>query len=208
MECPACGSSMRDDQRICLACGELVKRRVAADDRLQAVPAGVPAWIAFDATVATPSGAYLGASRLQRIFAALIDGAILSAVSFAIVALIGGEVVSTNDEGLVSEFDWMRIALLTAVGAAYSVVFPLTSWRGTPGKKVLGLEILSMDNEPLTFLQSFGRWLAFQVCFCVVLPLVAFIAVFGIIAVPIAFLFLMGDGRSPWDAMAGTRVVS
>jgi hypothetical protein len=33
------------------------------------------------------------------------------------------------------------------------------------------------------------------------------VALFGIVAVPIAILVLCGDGRSPWDRMAGTMVV-
>ena len=33
------------------------------------------------------------------------------------------------------------------------------------------------------------------------------VALIGCVAVPVAFLILMGNGRSPWDAMAGTKVV-
>ena len=42
MDCSGCGSAMRDDARVCLSCGEVVRRKIAPADRLQAVPAGVP----------------------------------------------------------------------------------------------------------------------------------------------------------------------
>jgi uncharacterized RDD family membrane protein YckC len=89
---------------------------------------------------------------------------------------------------------------------AYHVVFPVTRWQGTPGKKLLGLRITGLDGERINICQSFMRHLGFSVFWWLMVPLMLFIGVL-VLAVPIAALWLMGDGRSPWDSMAGTRVV-
>lgn len=205
MDCSGCGSAMRDDARVCLSCGEVVRRKIAPADRLQAVPAGVPHWIALDPPREAET-LYYGASRLQRLLAALVDGLILGAVGLLLSILMGGLGATLNDDGTVT-FQWARLVVPLLVGAAYFMVFPVTSWQGTPGKKFIGLRIVTLEHEPITLLQSVGRWGAMQVCFGIVFPLAAMVALIGCVAVPVAFLILMGNGRSPWDAMAGTKVV-
>ena len=205
MECGECGSSIRDEARVCLSCGEIVRRRVMAADRLQAVPAGVPHWIAFDDPRGAEVGFY-GASRVQRILAGLIDALILGAIAFALSLVVGREAATLNSDGTVN-FDWVRIVPFVAIGAIYHIAFPASAWQATPGKKFIGLRVTTLEHERLTLVQAIGRWAALQVCFCIVFPLAAMVAVLGCIAVPLAFLILMGDGRSPWDAMAGTQVV-
>lgn len=205
MECSACGSSMRNEARVCLACGEIVRKKVAASDRLTAVPAGVPHWIAFDAPPAGQALFY-PASRIQRTFAVLVDVVILGLVGYLFGAATGGEPARLNANGTVSYDLWLLIPLL-AFNALYAIVFPATAWQGTPGKKLIGLRIVTPEHEQISIFQSTARWGCQLVCFGVVFPLAAMVALVGCIAVPIAFLILMGNGRSPWDAMAGTQVV-
>ena len=105
---------------------------------------------------------------------------------------------------------WIILAVagaFVALGAIYHIAFPASAWQATPGKKFIGLRVTTLEHERLTLVQAMGRWAALQVCFCIVFPLAAMVAVLGCIAVPLAFLILMGDGRSPWDAMVGTQVV-
>ncbi|MBK8559651.1 RDD family protein [Candidatus Amarobacter glycogenicus] len=133
MECGECGSSIRDEARVCLSCGEIVRRRVAAADRLQAIPAGVPHWIAFDDPRGAEVGFY-GASRVQRILAGLIDALILGAIAFALSFVVGREAATLNSDGTVT-FDCARIVPFVALGAIYHIAFPASAWQATPGKK-------------------------------------------------------------------------
>ena len=209
MECPACGSAMRDEQRICLECGEMVKKRVAPADRIQAVPAGVPSWIAFDPKAQPRID--LPASRLSRVIAAIVDGLVISVLGTIAFALFASEPNYEFDPTKGPSFSdlgipiWLLVSVLAAQ-VAYHVVFPVTRWQGTPGKKLLGLRITGLDGERINIFQSFMRHLGFSVFWWLMVPLMLFIGVL-VIAVPIAALWLMGDGRSPWDSMAGTRVV-
>ncbi|MBK9545223.1 MAG: RDD family protein [Dehalococcoidia bacterium] len=131
---------------------------------------------------------------------------ILGAIAFALSFVVGREAATLNSDGTVT-FDWVRIVPFVAIGAIYHIAFPASAWQATPGKKFIGLRVTTLEHERLTLVQAIGRWAALQVCFCIVFPLAAMVAVLGCIAVPLAFLILMGDGRSPWDAMAGTQVV-
>ena len=209
MECPSCGSGMREDQRICLECGEMVKKRVAPGDRVQAVPAGVPNWIAFDP--GAQRGVDLPASRLSRVIAAAVDGLLLSVAGTIAFALFATEPNYEFDATKGPSFSdlgipvWLLASVLVA-HVCYHVVFPVTRWQGTPGKKLLGLRITGLDGEGINIFQSFMRHLGFSVFWWICVPLMLFIGVL-VLAVPVAVLWLMGDGRSPWDSMAGTRVV-
>ena len=210
MTCPNCNAHLRDDASICLSCGEMVRRRIASSDRLQAAPAGVPAWIAFDAPPAT-EGTLFPASRVQRIVAALVDSTVLALVAAGLTLVLGEPAEVSGDIAASArpEFtlNWVPFVLLVVVSAMYHIVFPATKWRATPGKKLLGLQIVNLEHEQVTMWQSAARWFCFQVCWLIVFPLAALVALYGCIAVPVAFLILMGNGRSPWDWMAGTKVV-
>lgn len=205
MNCPACGSSLREDARICLSCGEVVRAKVAPADRLQTAPAGVPSWIAFDAPVGQQPLSY-PASRLQRIFAAAADSFVLGLATFLLATALGRSSVAVSETGEWT-VDWPFLVAVLAVNAAYMIVFPATRWQGTPGKKLLGLRIVDLEHRPISLPQSIGRWACQQTIFLVVIPLAMMVALLGCIAVPIAILILCGDGRSPWDRMAGTMVV-
>lgn len=201
---------MRDDQRICLSCGELVKQRVAASERLQVAPAGVPSWIAFEGAQGRGSAVF-PAGRIQRILAALIDAVIVGVIAYALSLVIGEAVtaegsLAANEQPEIT-VHWARLIPVAAMGALYYIVFPATRWQGTPGKRLLGLRIVTVEHLPISIFQSFARYFCMQVCWLIVFPLAAMVALFGLIAVPVAFLILMGGGRSPWDWMAGTMVV-
>ena len=204
MNCPACGSNVREDARVCLACGEVLRAKVARAERLEVAPAGVPGWAAFEPRPATHQASY-PASRLQRIMAALVDAAILAVPAFALAAVTGhGPWRGSLSGGI--EIDWLWSAILMALNAGYFIGFPASSWQGTPGKRFLGLRIVTLEGEPITLVQSVGRWASQQVVFGVFIPLAMMVALLGCIAVPVAILILCGDGRSPWDRLAGTMV--
>ena len=96
MTCPSCGSNLRDDARICLSCGEMVRAKVAPAERMQTAPAGVPSWIALDAQANGRPVSY-PASRLQRIVAAGVD-AVVIAIPLVLLGLASGQSVAAVDE--------------------------------------------------------------------------------------------------------------
>jgi uncharacterized RDD family membrane protein YckC len=196
---------MREEARVCLACGEVVRKKVAVNERLMAAPAGVPSWIALDVP-SEPEELFYPASRIQRIFAVAVDSLLLGLATFAVTRVVGSDAAEIGDGGKVT-FHWGVLIALLAVNAVYLIIFPATKWQGTPGKKLLGIRIVNLENEPISLPQSVLRWACQQVIFSVVIPLAMLVALFGFIAVPVARLILCGDGRSPWDAMAGTKVV-
>jgi len=217
MNCPACSASIPASGRICLSCGEVVRAKVPRAERLVGAPAGVPGWIGFDPRPAEPI--VYPAARLSRLFAVLVDILILGALAWSLEHLLGGPAATFHqrpDGTLEHVFHFRTLIPLAVVQAAYWIVFPATSWHGTPGKRFLGLEILTVDDESISVFQSAIRFFFQQVWLWVGLPLAVYgasnspWAIFpfiGVIAAGVAFWVLCGDGRSPWDWMAGTKVV-
>jgi len=214
MECPSCGLQVREEARACLSCGEILRKKVAPTERIQAV-AGVPTWFALD-TSRTPESVY-GAGRLERILALFIDSLIVGlAMLLLIVALGGGTLSFEVNLGGESTADWRFIPVL-ALQAAYYIIFPATRWSATPGKKLLGLRIVDMDEQPISFFQSLVRVFFQQFWLWVGIPLAlvgvshspwaGLIPCLAVIAVAVALWMLCANGRSPWDYMAGTKVV-
>ena len=212
MECSACGSKLRDEARVCLACGEVIRKKVAASDRLQVAPAGVPHWIALD--TAPRREAVLGAGRPGRGLAFLIDATLLGLLGWAVVSAFGSNMRVTADGDY--SIDWWVALPLLIVQTAYFVVFPATKWQGTPGKRLLSLRIVDMEENPITIFQSISRYVLQQVCLWVGVPLAilavsfspwAILPFMAVGAVAVALWMLCANGRSPWDWLAGTKVV-
>ena len=123
-----------------------------------------PAWVSTitsSQTVAGPAGmAY--ADVPSRIFAYIID-AIIMAVAFGILYAIFGSLFfasAVGGFGLLS-FVWFVILLLIyAAGSAIYFIYTWTKMRGSPGMRVLGLEVLNAaDGAALTQPQAIRRWL-------------------------------------------------
>ncbi len=212
MECSACGSKLRDEARVCLSCGEVIRPTVAASDRLQVAPAGVPHWVALDTS--PRRDVVLGAGRLGRGLAFLVDATILGLFGWAVVAAFGSSMRVTSDGQY--HIDWWITLPLLVVQTGYFVVFPATRWQGTPGKRLVGLQIVDMDENPITIFQSISRYVLQQVCLWVGIPITIFAVSFSpfailpfmaVGAVAVALWMLCANGRSPWDWLAGTKVV-
>ena len=99
-----------------------------------------------------------------RFLATIID----SAVAMVATALIG--VVLKVPKGVISEmifgdelflstyplYSW----ILIIVGILYFVGLPATTWRGTVGKKVLGIEIVDTNGDTISIFRSIIRNIA------------------------------------------------
>jgi uncharacterized RDD family membrane protein YckC len=205
---------MRDDQRICLQCGELVQRRVAAAERLEAVPAGVPSFFAFEGR--PPAEVTFGAGRPQRLLAFIIDALIVAGAGWVASLPFGGQAVTISDEGVVEGFEIWLFLPTFIFQCAYYILFAASAWQATPGKRVLGMKITSVDEGRITIIRSVVRFASQQVSLVVAVPLAMFVSDWSpwalvpfasLLAVPIALWILCDNGRSPWDWAAGTKVV-
>ncbi|KOO49797.1 RDD family protein [Viridibacillus arvi] len=99
-----------------------------------------------------------------RFLATIID----SAVVMVATALIG--VVLKVPKGVISEMifgDELYLStyplyswILIIVGILYFVGLPATTWRGTVGKKVLGIEIVDANGDTISIFRSIIRNIA------------------------------------------------
>lgn len=221
MTCPNCGSNMRDGARICLECGEVVRAKVAPGSAVVADRiAGVPSWIALETEKARSID--MGAGRAPRFFAYALDCIILGMVIVpAYLFLTGGSLDATvSRDGSVdlNVRAWIGAWIIQAL---YAIVLPASELQATPGKKMVGLRIVNASTgQRANIGQTTIRAVA-QALFLGGLPLVAFgmiagsavfpqLAILSLllpITIPAALIILVGGGSSPWDAVAGTRVL-
>ncbi|MGE7835825.1 RDD family protein [Viridibacillus arvi] len=99
-----------------------------------------------------------------RFLATIIDGAVVMVAT----ALIG--VVLKVPKGVISEMifgDELYLStyplyswILIIVGILYFVGLPATTWRGTVGKKVLGIEIVDTNGDTISIFRSIIRNIA------------------------------------------------
>lgn len=84
--------------------------------------------------------------------------------------------------------------MMIAVSALYNILFVISPWRATPGKRILGMEVVHRDGTPLTLMQSAARHTLSGLS---MLPL-------GLGCVTIAFT---REKTAPHDMFCATRVV-
>jgi len=92
-----------------------------------------------------------------RILASVIDGLVLSIPINIIESLFGKN-------------SWITILLVLGLWWFYIAKLLSSSWRATVGKKVLGLEVLDMEYEQLTFKEASVRSLYSFISYLFVLP--------------------------------------
>ncbi len=208
MACPNCGSNLREGARVCLECGEVVRAKVEPSARLAPESvAGVPGWIAFEGRA--PAEIQIGAGRVPRFFAYLLDSIILGLVVIPVYLAISGQSLDLvmKPDGTF-EISWPAWIAVWAIQAAYWVVLTSSKLQGTLGKKMVGLRVVAGDSfDPIPLPQSVVRFAVQLVFLGVALPLTLLVVPFAFIAVPIALAIIVGGGSSPWDSVAGTRVI-
>ena len=101
------------------------------------------------------------AGLFSRLVSSLIDGAIfLGLLKLLTVVVTDGSIVYLL--GLIV-LSWLYIATLLS-----------SSWHATIGQKLLGVSVLSVDGEPLTFRQASLRVLYFFILSPLILPLIMY----------------------------------
>lgn len=214
MECPDCGSNLSESARFCMACGTMVARFVPVTANVMP-----EAWVAAHSQKPQRqpklNDRYLGtAARVPRLIAWLIDGMIVTFAGLLYVGLLGIEIISPDDpffQGRANspQINWEPFVPLWIAQAAYYIAFPATPWMGTPGKKLFRLSITDCDGDRIGIFQSALRYFWQCVILWLIVPIAMIFVPFGIVIVPVTLLIFLAPkyDQSPWDMLAGTRVL-
>lgn len=227
--CTGCGKSLMPTMRICPECGNksfsptqpAITKPVSTTSNIPSNNAG----ITTNPSITTASLGLIPASNGRRFLAAMIDGAILSAI-FAIVAAIVGAVFRGGGAAAVGVFFWTYGSISYTIHIAYLTYTQSSVKEATIGKRTTGLRILTAQGERLSPFHAFGRALL-----QVFLPIVGIIfialstagvssliddtaggaiAIIGCLVVfigPFITVFFTKNHLTVMDMICGTRVV-
>lgn len=134
---------------------------------------GLPSWtsqLTSTAPVAGPAGLYY-ADVPNRTIAYIIDAIILGVINLIVGAILGAiglkaftvDVNATTISGLLSYnpiVGLLQAVIFAAISGAY-FIYTWTTMRGSPGQKVLGMQVgNATDGATLTTEQAIRRWVA------------------------------------------------
>ena len=145
--CASCGNRRLPYGRFCLFCGDLL-----AEPASPAVIAKPPS-----NTVTSPPDTIEYAGFWLRVWAGAVDvciealGALLLTLAIDIVLRRFGRGFGI-DPWDSKVFTGVSFILILAVGSwLYSAFFESSSWRATPGKRLLGLQVITADGGRASF---------------------------------------------------------
>jgi uncharacterized RDD family membrane protein YckC len=119
------------------------------------------------------------ASPGWRTLAFIVDYLLLSVIVEVIALQLGWVTLPTTGEFVLPEPDIMLKMQLVfyAVYLTYNVLFELTGWKATIGKKIFGLRVIDVNGEKISILQSLGR--NFGAILSIALTMIPFLSIFG-----------------------------
>ena len=119
------------------------------------------------------------ASAGSRTLAFLIDYILLSIIVEVICLQLGWVKLPTEGKFVWPDNDTMFKMQLVfyAIYISYNVLFELTGWKATIGKKICGLRVIDVNGEKITILQSLGRNVG--AILSIALTMVPFLSIFG-----------------------------
>jgi len=224
--CTKCGKSLMPTMRICPECGNKSFSATAPASPKPVPVSPSPQSNFANQTASSVQNSFLiPASNGRRFLAAMIDGAILSAI-FALVAAIVGALFKGGGTGAIGGFFWAYGSISYTIHIAYLTYTQSSDKEATIGKRTAGLRIVTTQGERLTPFHAFGR-AAMQVF----LPIVGFLvvvlssagvssalndtaggalAIIGCFAVfigPFITVFFTKNHLTVMDMVCGTRVV-
>jgi uncharacterized RDD family membrane protein YckC len=191
-------------------------------------PSGLPAWtsqLTSTAPVAGPAGLYY-ADVPNRSIAYIIDAILLAIVNLVVGAVLGAIglnafTVNTGATTINNLLQYnpvvglIQAVIFAAISGAY-FVYTWTTMRGSPGQKVLGMQVgNAADGKTLTTEQAIKRWVALGAPFGIAQalnPLPGLGILIGLAAFVWFIALLVTTAQSPTkqglhDQYAGTVVV-
>ena len=115
----------------------------------------------------------------QRTLAFIIDYLLLSIIVELIALQAGWVTLPTTGKFVLPEADIMLKMQLVfyVVYLSYNVLFELTGWKATIGKKICGLRVIDVNGEKISILQSLGRNVG--AILSIALTMAPFLSIFG-----------------------------
>ncbi len=108
-----------------------------------------------------------------RLLAYIIDAIVIEAIALFVGVIVGIVLLMTGLSGaaglpepghhhpLPTAFTIALWIVAFALTVAYNVYFNSGKWQATPGKRLLGLHIVTLTGEPVSGWLAFGRWAAY-----------------------------------------------
>ena len=152
---------------------------------------GATAWDSL-ASLPPPHGKRWLASFLDNLFI-MVPAMMLMFGIVALAVVVEGD---RGEPGLLVDAAGLMVQLVFVFGQMlYGAVFESSGWHATPGKRLMGLQVVGEDGQFLSFGKAFGRNAAKSIG----------LSMCGLIAISV----LADDQhRGLWDRVASTRVVS
>ena len=134
-------------------------------------PAAPVAWETAAAAAPVPGAAgFVYADVPNRIIALIIDGIILGVIGIVITAIVTAIIGAPYDIDIDDQFNvtvstnYLALIVNLLLSMAVSAVYWIYTWtalRGSPGQKVLGMQVGNFpDGATLTQNQAIRRWIA------------------------------------------------
>jgi uncharacterized RDD family membrane protein YckC len=162
---------------------KIAKREIGAETNIAELGANewqrladVPAFAALlppalpDAAAAVAAGVEYAGFWI-RLLAYIIDVIVLELFSLAIGAVLGIALAAggmlhkvqpvTGADAIPHAFVAFFWIIGFALTIGYNVYFNSGTWQATPGKRLLGLHLVTLTGEPVSPWLAFGRWLAY-----------------------------------------------
>ena len=100
---------------------------------------------------------YVYAGFWVRLVAMLIDSLILGVLDgLLMVSLLGTDYLVM--EGRVAHpYALFVTATIYLINFSYVAWFPSSSWQATPGKRIMGIQVINTDGTRISFLKALGR---------------------------------------------------
>ena len=169
-ECPYCGEEILEKAKKCKHCGEFLN-----DASVGSYSSGFAAQPAV-----TRQMPYAG--FWLRVLASLIDCPVYFVIyllSSFLVGFIMGSIVGTPDMWTDAEFTIIAILTNITIYVAqflYKATMESSGKQGTLGKMALGLRVVDMDGNKISFARATGRyWLSFVMAIIPILNFIAYI---------------------------------
>jgi uncharacterized RDD family membrane protein YckC len=164
----------------------------------------------IDAGPTSPRGDPLAAPA-SRVAARVLDGLILSLITFPIAYAVVGDDDAAGFGGFGSDADFVELYLLAVLGVAIGFVYDAVMTKlygGSPMKLVFGMRVVRADNGgPAEWSHAIVRWSIPGAFALIPIPIARGLLTVVVVAVSLAYIFTKPLRQAVWDQVAKTLVV-
>jgi uncharacterized RDD family membrane protein YckC len=100
---------------------------------------------------------YIHAGFWIRVAAMLIDSLILGMLNALLIASFLGTDYLAMEGSVAHPYDLLITTTLYLINFAYFAGSTSSSWQATPGKRIIGIQVINTDGTRISFLKALGR---------------------------------------------------